>query len=375
MTTPTQWAAAQAQPSPFHPPFGLQQSATAVARFPFPFLEDRFVHSVNLEPVTPGPKGSVTEHPIDLDEHYAAEMIERARVLAQDPRRALEPPEHQDACWEACGFIMQLLSRHYPQDFALHAVEQPTAERSTAEQSTVERPTAEQSPSDPSKEHVREFVWVNRRMGIEQRFRWGDTASLPCPPLEYIARQTQGDFTLQGQRDGHLWLDAGVLTSPADWSLPFNAGMNFQQWHAPVPERVHAAGIFTRAEQFLLRLRAEQPMRRTNWSLTVYPRLDTSPETWGQWGQDRHKVNALNAGELVHLRVELQTLYRLPLSHSILFHIRTYFLNLEQLASKPEWGQRFARVLASLPHDIAAYKGIAVYREHVLQWLLQRGIS
>lgn len=375
MTTPHSWAAAQAQPSPFHPPFGLQQSAVALTRFPFPFLEDQYVHSVNLEPVVPGPGGSVIEHPMDLDEHYAAEMIERARVLARNPQRALEPPEHRDACWEACGFIMQLLSRHYPQDFALHTAEAAAVDRSSVERSSVEPAALEQSPCNPPGEHVREFVWVNRRMGIEQGFRWGDSESLPCPPLEYIARQTQGDFTLQGQRDGHLWLDAGVLTSPADWSLPFYAGMNFQQWHAPVPERVHAAGIFTRAEQFLLRLRAEQPMRRTNWSMTVHPRLDASPETWGDWGLDRYQVDTQNAGKLVHLRVELQTLFRLPRSHSILFHIRTYLLSLEQVALRQDWGQRLARVLASLPDDIASYKGIAVYRKHVLQWLAQRGMS
>jgi hypothetical protein len=35
-------------------------------------------------------------------------------------------------------------------------------------------------------------------------------------PMEYITRQTQGDFTLD-QRDDNLWMDAGAITTQADW--------------------------------------------------------------------------------------------------------------------------------------------------------------
>jgi hypothetical protein len=39
--------------------------------------------------------------------------------------------------------------------------------------------------------------------------------------MEYITRQTQGDFTLQDERDNTLWMDAGMVTTQADWSLGF----------------------------------------------------------------------------------------------------------------------------------------------------------
>ena len=45
------------------------------------------MYSVNMEPHVPGPKGSVFEHMFDVDEHYIAEMIDRAQVLAEDPLR------------------------------------------------------------------------------------------------------------------------------------------------------------------------------------------------------------------------------------------------------------------------------------------------
>ena len=52
-------------------------------------------------------------------------------------------------------------------------------------------------------------------------------STLPCGPLEYITRQTQGDFTLQDQRDDDLWIEAGMVTTQADWSLDFDIGMSF----------------------------------------------------------------------------------------------------------------------------------------------------
>ena len=49
--------------------------------------------------------------------------------------------------------------------------------------------------------------------------------------MEYITRQSQGDFCILDQRDGNLWMDAGMVTTQADWSLDFDIGMNFMEWH------------------------------------------------------------------------------------------------------------------------------------------------
>ena len=35
--------------------------------------------------------------------------------------------------------------------------------------------------------------------------------------------------------ESELWVDAGMVTTQADWSLDFDIGMNFHEWHAPVP--------------------------------------------------------------------------------------------------------------------------------------------
>ncbi len=65
----------------FRDDFTFSNSPHAIARFPFPFPEDKYMYSVNIEPHVPGAPGSIYEFPIDIDEHYVSEMQDRAQVL------------------------------------------------------------------------------------------------------------------------------------------------------------------------------------------------------------------------------------------------------------------------------------------------------
>jgi hypothetical protein len=191
---------------------------------------------------------------------------------------------------------------------------------------------------------------------------------LPRQPLDYITRQAQGDFVVMDQREGDLWTEAGMVTTQADWSLDFDLGMTFKEWHGPVP-LAHELQVFDRALKFLLNLRLGQPVRRLNWTMTVNPRLDTSPENYHKWGTDRASVTAQNAGDLVHLRVELQGLWRLPRSNAVVFGIRCYLISLRELATVPKWARRVHRVLRDLHPALIDYKGLTRYRDAAVAWL------
>ena len=66
----------------FRGDFTYRNSPQAIARFPFPFPQDSYMYSVNLEPGGSGAADSVFEHWFDVDEHYLSETAERARVRA-----------------------------------------------------------------------------------------------------------------------------------------------------------------------------------------------------------------------------------------------------------------------------------------------------
>ena len=323
----------------FRDDFTFSNSPAAIRRFPFPFDKDAYMYAVNIEPHVPGPVGSVYEHPIDVDEHYVAEMEDRALVLKEDPLRCQSLPHMTLAGWDLLELLMTSMAGSYPEHFTLHR--------------------------DGDQWH-----WINRPLGIDDRFTFGDLATLPYGPMEYITRQAQGDFCILDQRDGNLWMDAGMVTTQADWSLDFDIGMNFFEWHGPVP-LAHEIGVFERALKFMLNLRQGSPVRRLNWTMTVNPRLDTSPENYHKWGTDRLTVTPENVGNKLHLRVELQTFFRLPRSNTIVFPIRCYLIKLEELVTVPKWGRRLPRVLKTLPPELVDYKGLTRFRDTAVTWLNQ----
>lgn len=321
-----------------------------VVRFPFPFPNDTYRYSTNVEPagtraVTAA--GSWGEHPVDIDEFLHEELAERERVLSADPSRFQALPHMDVAQWEAMTTLMRMLADAYPDRYSLTR----TGDR---------------------------WRWRNDQLGIEQTFVHGVADSLPDPPLRFIGRQVQEDVVLLDQREGALWGDAGLVTCAADWSMRFDVGMSFLQIHGPVP-RVHEEGVIPRAQQFLMGLQPGQRYRRTNWTLTVDRLLDTATETYPDWGPGRRVLAEgplADVGDRLHLRVEVQHLIRLGASGSIMFLIRTHLLPFRDVALVPGWAQRLHDVLVELPDDMADYKGVTRTRGPGIAWLREfAGVS
>jgi len=321
----------------FRSDYSVRNSDAAILRFPFPFPEDRYMYSVNMEPHVRGGPTAAYDAIFDLDEHYIGECEDRAITLAEDPARCQVMPHLIAAEWDTLELLMESLALDYPEHFSLT-------------------------------KNDNQWHWVNRPLGLDQRFVFGDAATLPYPPFEYITRQVQGDFTLQDQRENNLFVEGGMVTSQADWSLNFDAGMSFHEWHGPVP-LAHESGVFDRALAYLLRLQYGKPVRRMNWTLTANPRLDTSPENYPVWGPEKAEIAPENVGEKLCLRVELQTLTRLPRSNAILFGIRGYLIRLEEVVRVKKWGERLHRVLRDLHPDLADYKGMKRYRPIIVDYL------
>lgn len=311
-----------------------------ITRFPFPFPRDEYRYSANVQPAPafqPTEAGGWGDVIVDVDEHYAAELAARAEILAADPDRSITLPHMEAAAWDAVLFTLQGFADARP-DVARIAFDG---------------------------DRVR---WENDLLDLKLEFTVGDASTLPADPLTWLCSQVQEDICLLDQREGHLWLDAGLVTFAADWSLAFDIGMSFLEFHGPVP-RVHEAGIMPAAEQFLMRLTPEQAYRRTNWTLTIDRRLDVSTEEYEVWGKDRRLLTQDEVGDRVHLRVEVQHLVRLPVSGAVMFTIRSSMLPMRELLLVPEWARRAHAVIAELPDDMADYKGIARYRHHVVAWL------
>ncbi len=325
----------------------LVSAPDLVASFPFPYGADTYRYSTNLEPAgTPVRtlSGQWGESVLHIDSEYAHELAERRRILAADPTRHAVLPHMRTAAWDTMLALMTELATAYPETMSV------TRDGDT-------------------------WHWRNELLGITQDFVVGDESSLPCDPLAYIAGQVQDDIVLLDQRDGDLFADAGVVTFSAGWSFGFDVGMTFLEIHGPVPG-LRESGVITRAREFLMRLQPNQIYRRTNWSMTIGRTLDVSVETLADRAHARAALDSIDDetfGRVLHLRVEVQHLIRLPESGAICFLIRTYMLPLADVATVDEWRLRMASVLAELPDDIAGYKSILGYRDRAVSWLRSRG--
>ena len=325
---------------------GQYSAPDLVASFPFPYTADSYRYSTNIAPARDAvatETGQWGQQVVDVDSEYHHEIAERRRILAADPSRHAALPHMRVACWDTMLTLMSELARAYPATMSLRR--------------------------DGDTWH-----WRNELLDMEQDFVVGDDSSLPCDPLAYIAGQVQEDIVLLDQRDGDLFADAGVVTFAAGWSFGFDVGMTFLEIHGPVP-RLRETGVITRAREFLMRLQAGDIYRRTNWSMTVGRRLDVSTEAVPQWLPDRHRLDTVDDeefGRLIHLRVEIQHLIRLPESGAICFLIRSYLLPLADVATVEQWRVRTAAVLAELPDDMVEYKGLAAYRDRAVSWLQAR---
>ncbi|MDR7074401.1 heme-dependent oxidative N-demethylase family protein [Fictibacillus barbaricus] len=307
---------------------------TNLKQFPYPFKGSTYRYSNNSIPM---------ENPVSIEitPNYKEEMQLKRELLHHHSERCYQSLPHTlTGQWEIVDLVMNHLVTAYPQFFSLQKSDN-------------------------------EWTFHNKLLDETQSFTFGDSTTLPVEPLHFISLHVQEDLIYMMQRDGDLYLDAGQLCFPANWSLTFNLGMAFKSIHHPIPG-FKEEGLDKRILQFLMRLEAGNPWERKNWSLMAGDRLDTSIETFVEWGKLRKQVTKENVGELVHLRVEVQKLFRLPRTNSILFTIHTHLLSLEKLTSNPEWLQQFYNILSELPPQIYDYKGISLYRDAVLAYLSER---
>lgn len=294
--------------------------------FPFPFTRDTFRYSNNTIPLDPPVCTEITEF-------YKEEIVLKRNLLAEHPERCFRALPHTlEAQWEAVDLLLQELNDVYPQHFEVEGDDN-------------------------------ERTLYNRLTGEKETF----SPDLP-EPLNKIGRHVQEDLLLLTQRDGNLYLDAGQLCFPANWSLAFNIGNVFESIHFPVPG-FSGSRLLEKIRKFIMRIEAGQPWVRRNWSLTVDRHLDTSLETSSSWGSKRKAITVDNAGSRIHLRVEVQKLFRLPGSNSILFSIHTHLLPVKELVENPQWLRRFHSVLTELPKEISDYKGITPFRTELIQYL------
>ena len=128
-------------------------------------------------------------------------------------------------------------------------------------------------------------------------------------------------------------------------------------------------------ERYFRRLTADKPVARNNYSVQVVSARDNEEEidpdelAWAHTTNGPeddfdggHQVTPPSNApaptpEMLRLRVERQTLRRLPKSGAVVFTIRTYIVPMEEIGNEPGVPERLSSAIKSWSEEVAEYKG------------------
>jgi hypothetical protein len=187
-------------------------------------------------------------------------------------------------------------------------------------------------------------------------------------PVVRAALRTQEDWCVLApvEPDGPPVLVAACVCFPTRWILREKLGLPIGAIHAPVAG--YAAQVGTPVDRFVERLRPGRPVWRANWNLVDDPALSQGylPDPWR-----RLAASAETVADRVHLRVERQTLRRLPRTGAVAFGIRVHQRPLRHLADRPADLARLLDAVEALPPDTFRYKGLAAFWAPLRAWLIR----
>jgi hypothetical protein len=158
-----------------------------------------------------------------------------------------------------------------------------------------------------------------------------------------------------------LLLNAAVVCCPSRWLLAEKMGHNMLAIHEPVAK--YADHVGAAVDTYFQRLTVEKPVWRSNWIIQDHPALFQPQIPSGP---------LVRTPDELWIRMERQTLRRLPKTSGILFTIRGYQQPLpEYLSRSKQIAQNIRLMLERLPDDVAQYKSVLKYRPIIMNWIDQ----
>lgn len=300
---------------------------------PYPFADGDYRLALGLAPMR-------EDTWLDFDEHYVAEMSEKARRLRDEYDSVfLALPGSESGQAETLELLLQHLLTFYPERFRI-----------------LGRPAG--------------FDMSGHIENLTNGERW-DIADFADAPLDLAARLVQEDLCLMSPRGGDIYvLSAGSVCFPLRWELRDKIGLPLAAIHQPVPG--YDEKLATPADLYMARLKPHRPSWRCNWNVVDSPDLYLRQSLHPQEGIDA-RITSEDAGTRLWIRSERQSLRKLPKSSNVLFTIRTYVRSLSVLEGFPALARGLRRALEKIPPEVRQYKNQLAIRKPLLAYLTRIG--
>ncbi|KPM34258.1 hypothetical protein AK830_g12316 [Neonectria ditissima] len=265
---------------------------------------------------------------IELESSYRERIQQRQDLYAKHGKAVLQAmPGSELACKELMEMVLQFVCLRYPQQF-----------------------------------EVIGNTFVNHILGTKQDL--GETE-----PLLVLLNNIPEDFamTLRDPDTGRYVLRAGVVCSSVGWKLEEKMGLGLPAIHRTVPD--YKEKMEFSMDRFFTKMPAASPIQRGSWGLEIGEPLYL-PADHPDFGH-REVQNPSLKPEDLNLRVDWQTLRRLPLSGAIVFSFKALFTPISEFRDEPYIPSIVLKVLNEGKENLMKYKG-TWHVEHVAKPALER---
>ncbi|KAF8242653.1 hypothetical protein K440DRAFT_106500 [Wilcoxina mikolae CBS 423.85] len=269
---------------------------------------------------------------LELENTYVTRIAQRKELYAKHGAGMLQSlPGSEAATKEVMEMALQFLVARYPQYFSL------------------------QPPESPD-------VFVNRILGKEFSIR-------SSPPLEILLENVPEDFaiTIKNQETGEYEFRAGVICSSLGWNVASKIGLSLKQIHEPIPD--YKEKMSMSMDRYFSKMPTNMPIQRGSWGLEYLQPLYMPPND--PHAEHRNSQNPDLKLEDVFIRVDWQTLRRLPLSGAIVFNFKALFTLLTEVADEPGVPAVILEVLEKGKRNLMEYKN-TWHVEHVAKPALKK---
>ncbi|CAM1501468.1 Fc.00g034520.m01.CDS01 [Cosmosporella sp. VM-42] len=260
---------------------------------------------------------------LELESTYRERIQQRQDLFAkhgQDVLNAL--PGSELACKELMEMAVQFLCARYPTQFQLTG-----------------------------------NTLVNRILNTQEDVGNGD-------PLKVLLNNVPEDFgiMLRDPETGLYCLRAGVICSSVGWNLGEKIGLGMPGIHRTVPD--YKEKMQFSMDRFFTKMPTFKPIQRGSWGLEMGQPLYL-PSDHPDFSHRETQDPSLRP-EDINLRVDWQTLRRLPLSGAVVFNFKALFTPLTEFQNEPYIPSLVLKILNEGKESLMKYKG-TWHVEHVVK--------
>ncbi|CDK29336.1 unnamed protein product [Kuraishia capsulata CBS 1993] len=270
-------------------------------------------------------------HWLDMDKYYVDYIKEKERVYHRYGDENIGwLPGSELACRELMDMVRDHMLKRYPLLFTSEDEGQHVKNELTGELLDM---------TEPLKEH----------------------------PLIYVSKMAKEDFyiVLKNKDDGKHYLMAAAVPFPGgSFGIKNKLGKHLDIIHSEVP--YYESKLKPSMEKWFAKMAPADLVERASWYISWDHKLLCN-NVYAL--QDGAKVDSDIEPTEFNVRVERQTLRRLPKSDAIIFTNHPVFYNIDEMKDEPLIPSLIRKIIFEAPEGICKYKNFASFRDHLVPYL------